>query len=110
MKRKRTLLYKYLVGPRATKERVRVLRIHIDRLVERPNSILVHALALEQLRKRELLNIGVVLLVHPVGRRTFDEAAVRVLRLLRLDLRLREEEQLRAEGHIVRNELAHVFR
>ena len=99
----------YLVGPRAPEKRMRIVRIQVNGLVERRDCFFVQALTLQYFRQRETQHVCVVFFVGPMRASTFLQAVSRGVGLLRLDLGLRKEEQLRAQRHIVGNELSHVW-
>lgn len=103
----------YLVRPGAPEVTVRQLPRpirQVDRLVKLRNGLVVHALALQQLRQAEVQHVGIVPFVHPVRGGALLQAGVRDVVLFRVYLRLCQEEQLSAQRHIVGDELTRIFR
>ena len=100
----------YLVRPGAAEVAMRRIAIaHINRLVELGDGFIVRALALKQLRQRKVPDESVALAIYPVRGAALGQHGVCGLVILAVDVRLREEEQLRAQGDVVGDELPHVL-
>ena len=100
----------YLIRPSSAKEAMRNRAVsQVDGLVEHRDGLCMPTLALEQLRQGKIYYERVVLFIDEMRCQALFYGRMRRLVLPRVNLSLREKEQLRAQGDVVRNELSRVF-